>query len=147
MEEVGKGGKYFALAMKEVSKNIISRLNDNTLTSADFKEILDNTVKEMNVELATVGNGYTQLTIAAYNVALMCLAHYVILESKVYNDYENVPEDILADREKVLAYFTNVIQSKIQKKRALENRQKVEQNAVNIGAKNKVTAKKEIKQV
>jgi len=136
-EQPGKGGKHFALALKEISKDIVARLENNTLKSEDLKEVLDSTVREMNLELINEEKEKSHLTFAAYNIALMCLAHYVILESKIYNKYKQIPDEVLLDRDRILSYFHTVVQTRIQEGRALKNQNKVKENTNKISDKKK----------
>ena len=129
MTNLGNGGKYFAKAIKTVSKEIVERLSDDSLSSQDFKEILNSTVLEMQKELVNKEDGNTELTFSAYNMVLMCMAHYVIMESNVYDKYKKIPDNVLEDRNNVLSYFNNVVQTKLQEGRATKNSTKIEKNA------------------
>ena len=116
-------GKYIALAIKEISKSIIEKLNSNVMSSNDFKALIEDTIKQMNDELLKEDDIYTQLSLATYNVMLMCLSHYAVLESKVYNKYKDVPLEVLVNRQEVLTYFDSVVRSRLQEGITLKNQQ------------------------
>ena len=132
MSKTGQGGVYFAKAIKEISKEIVDKLSNDSLSAKEFEEILNTTVSEMNKELINSEDSNDSLTFASYNIMLMCMAHYVILESKVYNNYTEIPAPVLSDRASILAYFNNVVQTKLQAGRVSKNTKAIKDNASKI---------------
>ena len=116
------GGEYLALALKSYSEEIIASMGDRgLLKQVDFKQILDNGVHKFFKELQRKEDVEPKITIAAFNIILLNLANYSIIERKIYDDYLKVPVSVHAERRRILDYLNHTILKQIPTNKDSEN--------------------------